>query len=438
MFEKYSHLGGDATAETQHHEVLTFLPEWRVYPSTKAVSGDLQQLDISATALETKALLLRSPAVLKAAFEALSSGTAEKAMQWILTLFYDMLRDDSSCVVVFEEAMKAKVDVFGKLVAVLKSDMGSYTKDKAAWVLSSVIGFLPQFFSQSDVAAVTAVVCSRYSQCSPLGALEAICNLLKADHFRAFVWSQVGVQSCIFDVDPKTAQPALAYKCVFAIWLVSYESGAILAELRARKAVEKVRDILAVSRVEKVVRMSLMVIKALLQNKGFCEDMVEANMLEVVQAVEYEKWRDAELYDEIKDLCGAISGQVNELSNFDRYERELKTGSLKWGYTHTSKFWGENVMKFESNDYRALKMLAALLLNPASDTQTLAVACYDLGEFVSLHPLGKRKVAQLQVKERIMELMAAVGDDMRDVRREALLCCQKIMLNKWQDLEKAK
>merc|ERR1712232_675345 len=325
-----------------------------------------------------------------------------------------------------------------KLVGVLKSDMAAYTKDKAAWVISSVVGFLPQYFSQSNVTDLTSVVCSRYCQCTPLGVLEAVCNLLKADVYRAFVWSQVGVQNCIFDVDPKTAPPALSYKCVFAIWLLSYEKGATLEELRKRKAVEKVRDILAVCRAEKVVRMSLTVLKNFIPHKAFCEDMVEANMLEVVQAVEYEKWRDAELYDDIKELCGMISSEVSELSNFDRYERELKSGSLKWGYTHTSKFWGENVMKFESNDFRALKTLAALLLNPVSDSQTLAVACYDLGEFVSLHPLGKRKVSQLQVKERVMELMGSPGDNMREVRREALLCCQKIMLNKWQDLEKAK
>jgi V-type H+-transporting ATPase subunit H len=248
----------------------------------------------------------------------------------------------------------------------------------------------------------------------------------------------VGVKDCVFDAEPKVAQPALLYKSVFAIWLMSYEKDtATLEELRERKAVQKVRDILAVCRVEKVVRMCLTVLKNFMDYKPFCADMVDCNVLECVQAVEYEKWRDAELYDEIKELAGVISGQVQEMSNFDRYESELKSKSLKWGYTHTSKFWGENVMKFESNDFRALKMLAQLILSPVSDSTTLAVACYDIGEFVALHPLGKRKVAQLQVKERIMELMGSAGDDMREVRREALLCCQKIMLNKWQDLEKA-
>jgi len=440
LLEKYSHVAGDAAAETQHFEVLSFLPDWRAYPATKAVAGELSQIDIKASPVETKTLLLGKPFVLKAAFEAVDTSVDEGAVQWILTVFYDMLRADASCFAVFEEALKTNNDLKAKLLAVLQAgNFKTYTKDKAAWVLSAVIGYLPQYFSQNDITELTSVVCSAYCQCSHLGALEAVCNLLKADFFRLFVWNQVGVQNCIFDVNVKTSQPAQLYKCVFAIWLMCFEKASVstLEDMRKRKAVQKVREILAVCRVEKVVRMCLTVLKSFMDYKPFCADIVESNVLECVQAVEYEKWRDAELYDEIKELCGAISGQVQEMSNFDRYEQELKTGSLKWGYTHTSKFWGENVMKFESNDFRALKMLAQLILSPASDNTTLAVACYDIGEFVTLHPLGKRKVAQLQIKERIMELMAVSGEEQRDVRREALLCCQKIMLNKWQDLEKA-
>ncbi|CAE8605404.1 unnamed protein product, partial [Polarella glacialis] len=131
-----------------------------------------------------------------------------------------------------------------------------------------------------------------------------------------------------------------------------------------------------------------------------------------------------------------ISAEVNEMSNFERYERELQTGHLQWGFIHSGKFWAENALKFESNDFRALKVLAGLLLSPLTDVTTLAVACHDLGEFVTLHPLGKKRVAQLQVKERVMELMGSTEASYREVRREALLCCQKLMLNKWQDMEK--
>merc|ERR1712050_251868 len=134
-----------------------------------------------------------------------------------------------------------------------------------------------------------------------------------------------------------------------------------------------------------------------------------------------------------------IANYVHEMSNFDRYEKALQTGQLRRGFIHTSKFWGENVMKFEKDDFKPVKTLVHLLSNK-DDLDTLAVACQDLGEFVTLHPFGKRQAAKLNIKPRVMELMQLQGDSdkHREVRREALLCCQKIMLNKWQDIEKAK
>merc|ERR1719440_2454683 len=168
-------------------------------------------------------------------------------------------------------------------------------------------------------------------------------------------------------------------------------------------------------------------------NKAICENVVEAEVLEAVQQLEYEKWRDTELYDDIKELVQLIAVEVKELSNFDRYMKELESGKLAWGFIHSSKFFGENVMKLESNEFKAAKMLATIL-SQSKDAETLAVACHDIGEFVSLHPLGKKQISRLGVKERVMELMSSQDAEQREVRREALLCCQKIMLNKWQDV----
>merc|ERR1719384_3027753 len=143
---------------------------------------------------------------------------------------------------------------------------------------------------------------------------------------------------------------------------------------------QKLKDVLVYSRVEKVVRLCLTVVKNFLASKKFTEHLVEFGILEVVQQLEYEKWRDSELYDDIRDMCSLISAKVQEMSSFDRYERELKDGKLKWGFIHSSKFWADNVLKFEQNDFRALKMLALAL--ESEDMRTQAVACHDLGEFV--------------------------------------------------------
>ncbi|CAE8618548.1 unnamed protein product [Polarella glacialis] len=421
-------------AET-HQMILAFKPEWESYEATKGCAHIMKLIEADASAIKNKALIQAHIAILGNCMAAMSMQD-DKPVQWLLTFFYDLLREDSTAYAIFEEAAKAQIAIYKPLMALLgRQAVDSYSADKAAWLLSAVMSHVPGCFSQADVTGLMVLLLDSKSPCTELGVLEAITNVLKSDVFRSAVWTQPGVMDRIFSIDSKSAPSPYLYKCVFAIWMLSFDSEATKT-LQERQVIKKLRDILSHSRVEKVIRLCLTVLKNFLGNKGLCEDIVEEGILEAVQQLEYRDWRDTELYNDIRDMAIQISSEVNEMSNFERYERELQIGHLQWGFIHSSKFWAENALKFEANDFRALKMLAGLLLSPLTDCTTLAVACHDLGEFVTLHPLGKKKVAQLQVKERVMELMGSTEASYREVRREALLCCQKLMLNKWQDMEK--
>merc|ERR1719240_2400164 len=242
----------------------------------------------------------------------------------------------------------------------------------------------------SDVDEVCSILTGNgISKCTEIGVLDAICNLLKLDVYRAPVFGKVSDR--IFRVKKGDPAPKV-YKSVFCCWLVSFDD-ALVTTLTLHNVIEHVKGILTTSRAEKVVRVCLSFLKNALAFKALSEDIVEKEILDLVQALEYEKWRDAELYDEIREVSKKISTEVSLLSNFDRYERELQTGQLVWGFIHSDKFWSENVMKFEANQFSAVKKLAALLAS--TNPTTLAVACHDLGEFVQLHPLGKMKAQNL-------------------------------------------
>jgi len=446
----------DHKEQVIHHEIQKFKPEWWKYAATKDCEDGLKKLKAGMSPEHLKEVINGAPDTLfycmKAVSVLLSEGGEEKPVLWILTMLYDALREDSSLYSCFEDALKRDertviytslhgiVDKFSK--AKPNNAQSVYVRDQAAWLLSAIMGYLPQYFQSREHAQVDVFLGSLLESSEPagteaaVGTLEAIGNLLKSDALRKIVWTKEGVAEHIFGVQ-KSAQSHSLYRCVFAIWMLSHDAS-ISDDLKKHKVVARMKDIIMTSRVEKVVRLSLTVLKSLLGYKSLCEDIVELNVLEAVQALEYEKWRDTELYDEIRDMSQLISVQVSEISNFERYERDLNSGKLTWGFTHTSKFFGENIMKFENNDFQAVKMLAKLLHSEDTDPETLAVACHDVGDFVALHPLGKKKVNQLGIKERVMGLMGKEHEEMREVRREALLCCQKIMLNKWQDIEKAK
>jgi len=434
LIEKYRVDGGVdlSKAAEIHQNILSFKPEWESYEATKTTAHILKLIEADAPAIKNKSMIQGHIQVLQACMNVMSMRD-DKPIQWLLTLFYDMLREDSSSYVIFEEASKQKIEVYKPLLALLlRPGLDHYTADKVAWLLSAVMSHVPHSVTEANVKEfLGSLLDSSKTSCSEVGQLEAITNLLKADAYRKFVWSFPGISDIIFRIQPKSSPPPQLYKCIFAIWTLSFDPQ-ITSELKDMYVIKKLKETLMYSRVEKVVRLCLTVLRNFLSHKSMCEDIVEEGILEAVQQLEFEKWRDAELYDDIKDMAILIGSEVSEMSNYERYERELQTGKLQWGFIHSSKFWAENVLKFESNDFRALKMLASLLQSPTTDSTTLAVACHDLGEFVTLHPLGKKKVAQLQVKEKVMQLMADKNSEFREVRREALLCCQKIMLNNWQ------
>lgn len=425
--------GGDNTAERRQGIIDAQAPQWS--------PGNHDKFDLKKEASAAKSTIEKDTNLLTLMIRALSPQD-EKANAYLLTLLYDLLREDSSAFDFFgAELKKNGRELLEPLRRLVQSSeqQDSYVADRAAWVLTAAIGHVPNFFDQSYAASVASLLLQPNGGRSELGKLEGLANLMKSDCFRSSVLEVSGVSDLIFCINDGNVTSPTIYRRVFAIWLLSFDSD-VAPSLSNYDVVQKIKTVLTTSRVEKVVRLSLTVLTNFLAHKSLCESIVEGGVLDVVQQLEYEKWRDSELYAQINDVAAKISHEVNEMSNFDRYERELQTGKLSWGFIHSNKFWKENVNKFEANDFKAVKDLVKILMKDAiasEDFETLAVACHDVGEFVALHPHGKKKIAQLGAKERVMTLMASTDHHYREVRREALLCCQKIMLNKWQDLKTA-
>jgi len=371
-----------------------------------------------------------NPGMLKACLEVVSTVKDEHPVQYVLMTIFEGCRSDSSLNETLTESAKS-TNVYTPIMNKLSGskNLDKYITDKAAYLLSSIIGHGgAAMFSEDQVAGLAKGLVDGSLGCTEKGAMDAMANLLKCDAFRTTVWKVNGVKEMILKVQPTSAS-AIVYKSIFCIWMLSFNPE-IQPELEKNGVAQNLRDVFATSRVEKVIRIALSALRNCLKHQGLSGEIVEKGTLEVLQQNEYEKWRDAELYDEIREMSQALGTRVMELSNFDRYEKELSSGNLRWGFIHSEKFWAENVMKCEKDEFKAIRTLGSLLTS--TDTITLAVACHDIGEFVRLHPVGKRMVTKMGVKASVMTLMAHPD---REVAREALLCVQKIMLNKWQEFQ---
>ena len=65
--------------------------------------------------------------------------------------------------------------------------------------------------------------------------------------------------------------------------------------------------------------------------------------------------KDEELINSIKDIGAILESNIRVLSSFDKYVKELTAKHLTWSSVHNERFWKENAVKFEANDYHLIK-----------------------------------------------------------------------------------
>jgi V-type H+-transporting ATPase subunit H len=112
---------------------------------------------------------------------------------------------------------------------------------------------------------------------------------------------------------------------------------------------------------------------------------------------------DEEANSDLSYLVGELEKDLSKLSTFEMYLKELDAGKLHWTQVHTEKFWKENVNRMEDDDFSAVKYVSFVLnmrltryfralirLLDSDSIETVAIACYDLGEFARYYPGGKK------------------------------------------------
>jgi V-type H+-transporting ATPase subunit H len=260
--------------------------------------------------------------------------------------------------------------------------------------------------------------------------LEVACSLLKQPAYRSVVWESETVSGAIKEALNSSSNHSELYKSVFALWITSFDNKVITEVNKNLNLIKAVEAVLKTSRSEKVVRISIALLRNILDFPKSIPDVVESSISISLQNLEYEKWKEQDLYAEIKDLQLRLAETISTHYIIARFERELDSGVLNLGHVHSERFWMENAVNFEAQDFIMIKQLVNLLTS-STDGTTLAIACFDIGEFARAHPFGKRALAKTDAKSKVMALMT---HSIREVAREALLCTQKLMLNNWQSV----
>ncbi|OWZ12621.1 V-type proton ATPase subunit H [Phytophthora megakarya] len=259
-------------------------------------------------------------------------------------------------------------------------------------------------------------------------AVSSLMVLLRNEKMRVVFIKLGGVAPVVDLLESSQNRAQLAYELTFILWTLAFCDEA-LEKFVAAKALDAIVQQVAAAPREKVVRVALEALQNLLGKLSgfFNERMIDSGLLKTLNNMRERKWADEDIAKGIQAIRDVLIREYKELNTMERYEKELRTGTLNWGLLHTDKFWKDNFMTFENKDFELIRLLIDLL--ESDDPKTVSVALFDLGEFVRFYPNGKHIAKRLGAKKVTMKLMT---HENAEVQKQALQCISKMMVNKWE------
>ena len=369
--------------------------------------------------------------------------STEQLVQYLLVLIDEILMEDKTRVDIFKEfAAKRKESVWTPFFKLLnRSD--PFCQNMTARIIAKIACWSEDLMEGSDLNYFLcwlrdnlALKDNDYLQ----NIARCLQMMLRVEEYRTTFVAIDGVKHIMGVLSNKT-NFQIQYQLIFCLWIITFNVN-LIEKLTKYNLIPILADILAETVKEKVTRIILATFRNLTE-KPEDKDIVRDNAITMVQCKvpkqleilqqSSSKFDDEDVIADIEDLSTRLHSYVLDLSSFDEYSNEVKSGRLEWSPVHSSeKFWRENSHRLNEKNYELLKILVKLL-ETSKDNLVLSVAAHDIGEYVRHYPRGKTIVENLGGKKLVMELLTHQEPH---VKYEALLCLQKLMVTNFEFLSK--
>lgn len=263
-------------------------------------------------------------------------------------------------------------------------------------------------------------------------AIQLLQSTLSIPSYRVLFYDTRNGVSSLLDILKKGSPTAqMQYQVIYCFWQMSFVPE-ISADIQQMHNIIPVFVDIAKSAIkEKVVRAVVSTFLNML-TKAPAENMMPMlgnKLLNLCETLIGRKWSDTDISDDLEFMRDELGKNVQDLSTFDEYVAEVRSGQLDWSPPHLSEqFWKNNASRFNDQDNELLKMLSRLITT-SSNPIVLAVAAHDIGQYIKYGVNSKRRVQEVGAKTQVMELM---GHEHPDVRYQALLAVQKYMTHAWE------
>lgn len=439
-------------AELSTEQVLKRDIPWETYMTTKLITGTCLQLlrryDNRAESYRAQLLDDDGPAYVRVFVSILRDIFKEETVEYVLALIDEMLAANPKRARLFHDKSLAGEDTYEPFLRLLWKG-NWFIQEKSCKILALIVSARPK--PQDGVVAngegsnskrkLTTIddvlkglvewLCAQLKKPSQPTrgiptAINCLATLLKEPVVRSSFAQADGVKLLVPLISPASTQQSiqLLYETCLCVWLLSYYEPAI-EYLATSRTVPRLIEVVKSSTKEKVVRVVVLTLRNLLSKGTFGAQMVDLGLPQIVQNLKAQAWSDEDLLDALNQLEEGLKDNLKKLSSFDKYKQEVLLGHLDWSPMHKDPaFWRENITNFEENDFQILRVLITIL-DTSSDPRSLAVACFDLSQFIQHHPAGRVIVTDLKAKERVMKLM---NHENAEVTKNALLCIQRLFL----------
>jgi len=441
--EKGGVLVATSVLQQRAQEVRNQRINWQSYFQSQMISEEdynfISNFD-GADASTRMSLIQANPHQLPKTFMNLLSQISKDAtIQYLLTLLDDLLQEDKSRVEIFKTFYAKRAEsVWTQLLTLLNRPVG-FIMNMTARVIAKMACWSCELMQGSDLQFYLTWLKDQlrapnneYIQ----SVARCLQMMLRIDQYRiAFVTLDgIGV---LVGVLSGRVNFQIQYQLSFCLWVMTFNT-TIAEKLNKFGVIPILADILADAQKEKVSRIILAVFRNLLEKpeerelvKENCISMVQCKVMRQLEFLEQRKFDDEDIQADIEFLKEKMEASLQDLSSYDEYLTEVRSGRLEWSPVHRSeKFWRENAHKLNDANYELLKILINLL-QTSNDPLILSVACFDLGEYVRHYQRGKHVLEQLHGKTLVMSLLSHAD---HNVRYEALLAVQKLMVHNWEYL----
>ncbi|XP_072808081.1 V-type proton ATPase subunit H isoform X3 [Vicugna pacos] len=341
----------------------------------------------------------------------------EQTVQYILTMVDDMLQENHQRVSIFFDYAKRSKNTAWSYFLPMLNRQDLFTVHMAARIIAKLAAWGKELMEGSDlnyyfnwiktqlssqklrgsgVAVETGTASSsdssQHVQCVA-GCLQL---MLRVNEYR-FAWVEADGVNCIMGVLSNKCGFQLQYQMIFSVWLLAF-SPQMCEHLRRYNVIPVLSDILQESVKEKVTRIILAAFRNFLEKsteretrQEYALAMIQCKVLKQLENLEQQKYDDEDISEDIKFLLEKLGESVQDLR------------------------------------------ILTKLLEVSDDPQVLAVAAHDVGEYVRHYPRGKRVIELLGGKQLVMNHM---HHEDQQVRYNALLAVQKLMVHNWEYLGK--